>query len=120
MSHLRPQLATTNKPVTVSNGSAYYAVYLAVKNEPELIHGKLHDTTGHYCAIGCYFHNAPNSVLCESFIDEVAAINDSMPHFTPRQRRLAVLRWLRWKLGEYHFPGFNQYASKEAPHVHKK
>lgn len=120
MSKLRPTLPTTNRPVTFDNGSAYYAVYQAVKGEKGLIHGRLDSPNEQeHCAIGCLFHNIPQACLHESFIDKVAAVNDSMPAFTPRQRRLAVLRWLRWKLGGYKFPGFGQYTSKEAPDVRK-
>ena len=115
MSKLRPCLTTTTKPRTADGATAYYIVYGAVENQRGLCHGKLHDREkGQHCAIGSYFEDHPSAVLLESFIDEVATVNDAVPHATPRQRRNYVLRWLKWKLTRYGFPGF---ATKAAPDV---
>ncbi len=108
MSRLRPCLSTTTKPRTADGATAYYIVYGAVLDHSEgLCHGKLHDREkGLNCAIGSYFVDHPLSVLNETFIDEVAAVNDAVPTATPKQRRDYVLRWLKWKLTQYGFEGF--------------
>jgi len=105
MSRLRPELHDTSKPVTVTNGTAYYAILGAVDGQHGLCHGKLNDR-GMYCAIGSYFSIHPRDVLPTSLIDEVAAVNDSVPHTTPKQRKRFVERWLRWKLTQLGLPGF--------------
>lgn len=109
MSRLRPELSTTTGPVTVSNGTAYLCVLNAVRSRPGLIHGRL-TSWGEYCAIGSYFHVEPNAVLPSVLIDEIAAVNDSLPTATSRQRKQVVVRWLRWKLTSLGMPG---YASRK-------
>jgi hypothetical protein len=113
MSRLRPELATTAKPPTATNGTAYYVVLGAVEGQDGLIHGRLHER-GQHCAIGSYFADHPNAVLREDFIDEVAAVNDSVPYATPKQRKKFVLRWLRWRLTQLGFPNFRTHTKPEA------
>lgn len=98
MSRLRPELRTTtsDQPV-LTNGTAYYAIYGAVQGQGGLCHGKLHNGLEH-CAIGSYFNNRRATALPTALVDEVAAVNDSVPHLSPRGRKSYVLRWLRWKL----------------------
>lgn len=96
------------------NGDAYLIIYNAVKEQRGLIHGQLHNAKGEHCAIGSYFKLHPSYALSWKLIDEVAAVNDSCPSATPRQRRLTVMRWLRWKLGGLGMPGFVHYAKKAA------
>jgi hypothetical protein len=93
-------------------GTAYLMVYNAVKSKDRLIHGKLH-AYGESCAIGSFWDVNPKVSLPTELIDEVAAVNDSLPNATPRQRRLHVLRWLRWKLAEVGMPGFQK--AKDTP-----
>src|SRR5687767_11763757 len=87
------------KPTSYSpkGGTAYYMIYSAVKHQDGLIQGRLHDRGAH-CAIGSFFEDNEKTALGVDIIDEVAAVNDSVPHLTPRQRKTHVLRWLRWKL----------------------
>ena len=100
MSHLRPDLRTSHPGDPALKGTAaYYAVYNAVLARPGLVSGTLR-SAGEYCAIGSYFALPSHIALYESFIDEVAAVNDSVPWATNRQRRAVVLRYLRWKLGQ--------------------
>lgn len=86
------------------NGTALFLIYNAARARPGLIHGKLDGAIGEHCAIGCYFADHPKTALPSALIDEVAMVNDSMPTSTPRQRKLAVLKWLRWKLKTLNFP----------------
>lgn len=99
MSKLRPNVSanTTNNPV-LRGGTAYCAILNAVQEEKDgLIHGKLH-ANGMHCAIGSLWERLPKVALPNDLIDEVAAINDSMPKATPKQRRLRMMKWLRWKV----------------------
>lgn len=113
MSDVRPTLVTA-KPGSpcLRGGSAYLAVYNAVKAAPGLLHGELDGRTadGEHCAIGWYFALPSHISLPTDFIDEVATMNDSVPAATPRQRRMMMLRWLRWKLAELKMPGFSAAA----------
>jgi hypothetical protein len=95
------------------NGTAYLLIYRAVKDSHGLIHGRLDGPGGQHCAIGHYFARHNNTALPESLIDEVAAVNDSMPGKTPNGRRLGVLRWLRWRLGASGIAEFARYAKPE-------
>jgi hypothetical protein len=87
------------------NGTAYLMIYNAVKGKRGLIAGRLH-AYGESCAVGSFFDVNPKCALYKSLIDEVAAVNDSLPSATPRQRRVHVMRWLRWKLAHLGMPGF--------------
>lgn len=99
MSRLRQvSKADPNDPV-LRNGTAYYAIYNAVLEQKGLIHGRLDGAHGEHCAIGSLWAATPVA-LPSDLIDEVAAVNDSMPKATPRQRKARVATWLRWKLGQ--------------------
>lgn len=105
MSQLRPTLVSgTSADPCMRNGTAFLLIYRAVKDAPGLIHGRLDGATGEHCALGHYFERHRNTCLPTSLIDEVAAVNDSVPHTTPRQRKLYVLRWLRWQLKRLEMP----------------
>lgn len=80
--------------------SAYLQIYGAVDRAKGLGHGKLHTPQGS-CAVGCYFDIDQRRTLPSLLIDEVAGVNDAVPHYSPQGRRDWVLRWLRWKLGTY-------------------
>lgn len=81
----------------MSNGTAYLMILSAVKLQSGLVHGKLHDHGAH-CAIGSYFDINDQTSLPNTLIDEVAAVNDSVPQMSPRGRKRYVARWLKWKL----------------------
>lgn len=105
MSALRPELTTGSDKPCMSNGTALMMIYTAVKTQPGLVHGKLH-AHGEHCAIGSYFAINGDTSLPDALVDEVAAVNDSVPHMTQRQRKLHVAKWLRWKLAQAGMPGF--------------
>lgn len=71
------------------------------------MHGKL-DAHGEHCAIGSYFHVNARTALPESLVDEVAAVNDSVPHLSEKKRKWHVARWLKWKLGTLGYPGYTK------------
>lgn len=85
----------------------------AVQRQRGLLHGKLHDHGAH-CAIGSYFQINNHTSLPDSLIDEVAAVNDSVPHLSERGRKLHVARWLKWKLAQLGMPGVAKAATTAA------
>jgi hypothetical protein len=73
-------------------------IYYAVKKRRSLAYGKLHDGDK-CCAMGAYFDDYGGAVDAK-MIDEVAAVNDSVPPTAlPSERRRHMLRWLEWELG---------------------
>lgn len=104
-SKLRSTVGGSDKPAP-TGGTAYLMVLSALEREAGLIHGRLHDGQGNSCAIGSFWETNPHLALSGEFIDEVAAVNDSVPHYTPRKRKLYVTRWLKWKLTELGMPGY--------------
>lgn len=112
MSALRPTLKTGSTKPCMTDGTAYLLIYEAVKDAPGLIHGKLDNKQGEHCAIGNYFARHSGTSLPNNLIDEVAAVNDSVPLKTQRQRKLHVIRWLSWRLARLGMPGF---ATKNKP-----
>lgn len=105
MSRLRPQLQDGSKWPCMSNGTAYLMILGAVKVQDGLVHGKLHEY-GEHCAIGSYFEINDRTSLPSALIDEVAAVNDSVPHLSNKQRKAYVAKWLRWKLSQVGMSGF--------------
>ena len=97
MSKLRPGLCKSYDHA-LPDITAFYSIYGAVKAQPGLCHGRLHDRCGAHCAVGSLWATHSDITLHISLVDEVAAVNDSVPHLTNKQRRAHVLRWLRWKL----------------------
>jgi len=98
MSTLRPECRNSYKPA-ISNSTALYLIRDAVAKRRSLIHGRLHDGRGNHCAMGCFWNDNPDLVVSNALIDEVAAVNDSLPPTaTPKQRWKKVTSWLRWKL----------------------
>jgi hypothetical protein len=100
MSKLRPDCGTTTKPVTLARSAILHRVYYAVRKKRSLIHGKLHDENGRSCAMGAMWDEFGSCVVPSDLVDEVAAVNDSVPPTAlPSARRRHVLEWLEWKLG---------------------
>lgn len=106
MSKLRPELTNGSWKPCMTNGTAYFMILQAVKSQPGLIHGKLDGPYGEHCAIGSYFDINDRTSLPNELVDEVAAVNDSMPTVTPRVRKLRMVQWLRWKLNTIGMPGY--------------
>lgn len=108
MSKLRPTLKTaTDGSPCMRNGTAYMMILSAVEQQQGLIHGKLH-AEGAHCAIGSYFEVNGRTSLPSELIDEVAAVNDSMPKLTPVQRRKRMMQWLKWKLADLGMAGYHK------------
>lgn len=98
MTKLRPECSSSKEPA-LSDDTALFLIRESVAKRRSLIHGKLHDGSGHHCAIGAFWADNPKTTLHSSLIDEVAAVNDSVPPTaTPHERWKKVNSWLRWKI----------------------
>ena len=98
MSKLRPELldADANTPA-LQNWRALELIRKSVLRRRTLAYGKLDDEDKH-CAMGCFWADHPRMVLNNDLIDQVAAVNDSVPPtVSPRKRWEHVKRWLLWK-----------------------
>lgn len=112
MSTLRPECGDGGKDdFCPRKGTALLMTLNAVSAQEGLAHGKLH-RNGYACAVGSFFDVNPKVCFPGDLTDEVAAVNDSLPQATPRQRKQMVMRWLRWRLGTLGMPGYERYASK--------
>lgn len=98
MSTLRPECGSSTKPA-LPDETALYLIRDSVARRKALIHGRLRDGKGGTCAMGAFWCDNPRAVVHTSLIDEVAAVNDSIPPAaTPQERWKKVNSWLRWKL----------------------
>jgi hypothetical protein len=101
MSKLRPECVTADSgdPSALSDETALFLIRDSVARRRKLIYGRLHDGVGNHCALGSFWSDNPRAVLHSSLIDEVAAVNDSVPpSATPQERWKKVNSWLRWKI----------------------
>jgi hypothetical protein len=98
MSKLRPECSNhTGTPLP--NDTALYLIRDAVFRRRTLIHGRLHNGVGQHCAMGCFWTDNPDAIVNSSLVDEVAAVNDSVPvTATAQERWKKVNSWLRFKL----------------------
>lgn len=97
-SRLRPECGSTTNPA-LPDDTVLYLVYNSVAKRRTLIYGRLKDGKGHHCAMGAFWFDNPKIAVRSSLVDEVAAVNDSIPETaTPQERWKTVIGWLRWKL----------------------
>jgi hypothetical protein len=98
MSKLRPECKNTSR-LGIPDDTALFLIRDSITARRKLIYGRLHDGKGEHCAIGAFWADNPNVVLHTSLIDEVAAVNDSVPPTaTPQERWKKVNAWLRFKI----------------------
>lgn len=100
MSKFRPELGDCDGSETfIPNDTALFLIRDSVAKRRSLIHGMLEDGKGHYCALGAFWQDYPGTSINVSIVDEVAAVNDSVPiTATPRERWKKVNEWLRFKI----------------------
>lgn len=91
----------------MTNGTALLMIERSVQRQRGLVHGALH-SHGEHCAIGSYFEDHDDTSLPSALIDEVAAVNDSVPELSNRGRKQFVVKWLKWKLGQLGMPGYER------------
>lgn len=98
MSKLRTECKSSTKPA-IPDDTALFLIAQSVAKRRELIYGRLHGPADGHCAIGAFWTDNPGATLHSSLIDEVAAVNDSVPPTsTPKERWKKVNSWLRWKM----------------------
>lgn len=98
-SRLRPECKSSPGSVALPDDTALFLIRDAVARRRSLIHGRLHDGRGHHCALGSFWEDNPGHALNTALIEEVAAVNDSVPpSATPKERWKKVNEWLRWKV----------------------
>ena len=98
MSKFRPE-CSDSKNAAIPDETALFLIRNAVAKRRSLTYGKLHDGAGNHCAIGCFWTDNPKTTLSSALIDEVAAVNDSVPKTASAHERWKVVNgWLRWKL----------------------
>lgn len=100
MSKFRPECGNARKDEdALSDATALYLIRDSVAKRRGLIHGMLHDGKGGHCAMGAFWTDNPKAIVNSWLVDEVAAVNDSIPKSaTPQTRWKKVNSWLRWKL----------------------
>ena len=98
MSKLRPECGSSFG-VAVPDDTALFLIRDAVARRRSLIYGQLDDNRGRHCALGAFWADNPGTTLHTELVDEVAAVNDSVPPTAlPRERWKKVNEWLRWKI----------------------
>ncbi len=97
MSDLRPEAKSVYGKNALPDDTALFLIRDAVARRRTLIHGRLHRGNRH-CAIGAFWTDNPHITLHTALVDEVAAVNDSVPNATQQQRWKKVNGWLRWKI----------------------
>lgn len=99
MSKLRPECGTSTGGPSVPDDTALYMIRDSVAKRKGLIHGKLHDKKGGHCAMGAFWTDNPGLAVNSTLLDEVAAVNDSVPPTaTAQERWKKVNSWLRFKI----------------------
>lgn len=99
VSKLRPHGVSESTASAMPDDTALFLIQQSVNRRRSLIYGRLRDGEGHYCAIGAFWEDNPKVTLHTSLIDEVAAVNDSVPpSATPKERWKKVNSWLRFKI----------------------
>ncbi len=99
MSKLRPEC----KHIWTGNALPYdttlFLIRDAVARRKGLIYGRLRDGKGNVCAMGAFWDDNPGQLINAALLEEVAAVNDSLPPTaTPKERWKKVNSWLRFKL----------------------
>lgn len=96
---LRSECGTAFGAHAIPYDTALFLIRDSVAKRRTLIYGRLHDQRGGHCAIGAFWEDNPEVALNPNLIDEVAAVNDSVPpSATPQERWKKVMGWLRWKV----------------------
>lgn len=97
-SKLRPECGSGNG-VVLPEDTALFLILDAVNRRRVLIAGRLHDGGGHHCAMGAFWADNPRLTVSWKLLEEVAAVNDSLPaKATPQERWKKVNSWLRFKI----------------------
>jgi hypothetical protein len=98
MSKLRPECGKGTGE-SLPDETVLFLVRDSVAKRRSLIYGRLRDGKGGNCAMGAFWADNPQVSVSSRLVDEVAAVNDSVPRTaTPHQRWKKVNEWLRWRI----------------------
>lgn len=98
MKTLRPECVDGRPGTAIPDDTALFLIRDAVERRRRLIHGQLHQN-GDHCALGAFWTDNPRTTINSTLVEEVAAVNDSIPPTaTPQERWKKVRSWLRWKI----------------------
>lgn len=98
MSVLRPECGTGKTPV-LPRDTLLFLIQKSVSARHDLIYGRLNGPNETHCAMGAFWADNPTLSVPSDLVDEVAAVNDSIPETaTPHARWKAVNSWLRFKI----------------------
>lgn len=98
-SKLRGKDTISSTKEALPDDTALFLIRDSVSRRKSLIYGRLDGPDGEHCAIGAFWADNPGQTLNTHLIDEVAAVNDSVPATaTPRERWKTVNSWLRFKI----------------------
>lgn len=100
MSRLRPECGTaSDNSRTLPRDTTLFLIRDAVAHRRSLIYGRLRDGKGGTCAMGAFWADNPGVTVPSDLVDEVAAVNDSVPkNALPSVRWRKVNEWLRFKI----------------------
>jgi hypothetical protein len=99
MSKLRPECVTSRDGTALPYETALFLIHASVARRRELIRGRLDGPKETHCAMGAFWADNPKASVLTGLVDEVAAVNDSLPPTaSPQERWKFVNSWLRWKL----------------------
>lgn len=99
MSKFRDDETVDGKGSAIPNDTALFLIRDSVAKRKRLIYGTLENAKGEHCAMGAFWEDNPGACINADLLDEVAAVNDSLPPTaTPHQRWKKVNSWLRFKI----------------------
>lgn len=99
MSSLRPECSDGKPGSSLPRDTLIYMIAKSVFRRRSLIRGRLHDGDGKHCAMGCFWNDNPSLTVPTDLLEEIAAVNDSVPKTaSPQKRWKEVTKWLRWKM----------------------
>lgn len=100
MSKLRPECGSAGpNEYALPYDTALFLIRNSVAKRRSLIFGRLHNGAGQHCAMGAFWTDNPKAIVNDSLVEEVAAVNDSIPKTAiPHERWKRVNSWLRFKI----------------------
>jgi hypothetical protein len=75
--------------ISLPDDTALFLIRNSVARRRSLIFGRLHDGAGNHCAMGAFWADNPKTAVNAALIDEVAAVNDSIPQDSDTASALA-------------------------------
>ena len=95
MSTLRSELYSgTTTPI--ADDVFFQKLHASLKTRRGLIKGQIDKGKKSHCAMGCFWDDVPDAAVKNTLIDEVAAVNDSVPDSLGTRVRMQIVRnWVK-------------------------